>query len=318
MRVDPWADLFRVSPRADPHIPTKPGQDAIVRIAITGASGLLGRALIASAAPRHDIIAGIHSSELLDAGPIEQCPLDLTDAESIRRFVDQTRPDYLIHSAAITDVDLCEREPKRAQILNADATRLIVDAVRNLQTRVVYISTDYVFDGTAGPYSETDATNPINVYGKTKLEGELAVRSLDERGVIVRSASFLGLGGPERPTFAERMLETMRTNPPLRAATDQVSNVTPVDELAFGIMRLIESGGTGIWHIVHPQLISRYDLAVMLAKRAGLDTDQCIQRVAYESLGRAAKRPLQGGLNCEKAIGDLGLTFRLLDDSLTR
>jgi dTDP-4-dehydrorhamnose reductase len=285
-----------------------------LRIAITGASGLLGRALIASASPRHDIIAGIHSAELLDAGPIEQCPLDLTDAQSIRRFVDQSRPDYLIHSAAITDVDLCELEPRRAQSLNADATRLIVDAVRGSQTRVVYISTDYVFDGTAGPYAETDETNPINVYGKTKLEGELAVRSLEERGVIVRSASFLGIGSPERPTFAERMLETMRTNPPLKAAVDQISNVTPVVELAVGIMRLIESGGTGIWHIAHPRLISRYDLAVILAARARLDADRCVQRVAYETLGRAARRPLQGGLNCEKAIGGLGLTFSSLED----
>lgn len=289
-----------------------------MRIAITGASGLLGRALIASASSRHDIIAGIHSSDLLDAGPIEQCPLDLTDAESIRRFVEQSRADYIIHSAAITDVDLCEREPKRAQVLNADATRLLVDVVRELQARVVYISTDYVFDGTAGPYSETDATNPINVYGRTKLEGELAVRSLDERGVIVRSASFLGHGGPESPTFAERMLETMRTNPPLKAAVDQVSNVTPVDELASGILRLIESGGTGIWHIAHPQLISRYDLAVMLAKRAGLDADRCIQRVPYVTLGRAARRPLQGGLNCEKAVRELGLTFRSLAESVSR
>lgn len=289
-----------------------------MRIAITGASGLLGRALIASASPRHDVIAGVHSSELLDIGSIEQCQLDLTDVQSIRRFVEQSRPDYLIHSAAITDVDLCEREPKRAQLLNADATRSLVEAVRGTQTRLLYISTDYVFDGAAGPYSETDATNPINIYGKTKLEGELAVRSLDERGVIVRSASFLGHGGPDRPTFAERMLETMRTNPPLKAAVDQVSNVTPVDELAFGIMRLIESGGTGIWHIAHPQLISRYDLAVLLAKHAGLDADRCIQRVAYETLGRAAKRPLRGGLNCEKANRELGLTFRVLGESVSR
>lgn len=289
-----------------------------MRIAITGASGLLGRALIANASPRHDIIAGVHSAELLDAARIEQCPLDLTDAESIRRFVEHSRPDYLIHSAAITDVDFCEREPKRAQVLNADATRLLVDAVRNLPTRVVYISTDYVFDGTAGPYSETDATNPINVYGKTKLEGELAVRSLDERGVIVRSASFLGTGGSERPTFAERMLETMRTNPPLKAATDQVSNVTPVDELAFGIMRLIESGGTGIWHIAHPQLISRCDLAILLADNARLNSEQWVQGVAYKALKRAATRPLQGGLKCDKAIASLGLTFRPLEESVSR
>lgn len=286
-----------------------------MRIAITGASGLLGRALIASATPRHEILAGIHSSELLDVGSIEQYSLDLTDAQSARRFVEVSRPDYLIHSAAITDVDLCECEPKRAQVLNADSTRLIVDAVRDMPTRVVYISTDYVFDGTAGPYSETDATNPINIYGKTKLGGELAVRSLDERGVIVRSASFLGLGGPERPKFAERMLATMRTNPPLKAAVDQVSNVTPVDELAFGIMRLIESGGTGIWHIAHPDIISRFELATLIARCAGIDMSH-VGKVNYDSLSRDAARPLKGGLKVTKSQDRLGISFRPLAESV--
>ncbi len=286
-----------------------------MRIAITGASGLLGRALIDEAADKHEIVAAFHSSEILDLRYLEQYPLDLAHEDSIRRFIETARADLIIHSAAITDVDLCEREPKLAQIMNAEGTRRIVEAIRNTSTRIVYISTDYVFDGTAGPYAETAPTHPINIYGKTKLEGEVAVLSMEERGTIVRSASFLGRGGPLRPTFVERMLETMRDQPPLQAAYDQRSNITPVDGLASGIIRIVETGASGIWHIAHPQILSRHDLAVLIAERAGIDSSH-IQRVSYDSLKRDAVRPLAGGLKTDKAARDLMLTFRPLQESI--
>lgn len=286
-----------------------------MRIAITGASGLLGRALIECIDPKHEIVAGIHTHELPANSGIVSCRLDLTDADSIRRFVDQCQADVIIHAAAVTDVDLCEQEPGTAQIINAEATELLADVVRSASMRLVYISTDYVFDGLAGPYSESDVTNPINAYGRTKLEGELAVLTLKEHGAIIRSASFLGHGGPGRSTFVEKMLESLRSSPPLRAPFDQVSNVTAVDLLAQGIMRIVESAVSGVWHIAHPQLISRYDLALLLAEYSGFDRSR-VERVAYDSLGRPARRPLRGGLNSEKAIKALGLQFPPLDETI--
>jgi dTDP-4-dehydrorhamnose reductase len=286
-----------------------------VRIAITGASGLLGRALIETASSRHQIVAAFHSTKIPEHPSLELAPLDLTAADSILQFFDIAKPDLVIHSAAVTDVDLCEREPKLAQALNADATRQLVAATRGTTVRIIYVSTDYVFDGSAGPYTETDETHPINVYGRTKLEGEGAVLTAGNRHAIVRTAGFLGCGGPSRPTFVERMLETIRDHLPLRAASDQVSNITPVDELASGIMRLIESGATGIWHIAHPQIISRYDLGIMLARLAAADPSR-IERINYDSLHRAARRPLRGGLKTEKASRDLTLTYRPLKESL--
>ncbi len=286
-----------------------------MRVAITGASGLLGRALLATASDAHHIIAADHSAEILDLKYLEQYRLDLSSESSIREFVDAASADLIVHCAAITDVDLCEREPKLPQLLNADATRHLVDAVQGTSARLLYISTDYVFDGANGPCSETDPTNPINVYGKTKLAGEHAMLSLAERATIVRSASFLGHGSPNRTTFAERMFETMSYNPPLKAVDDQRSNVTPVDELAAGIMHIIESGASGIWHFAHPDVISRYELATLMARSAGIDSSH-VQKVKFSSLKRDAARPLNGGLKVEKAMRELGITFRPLVESV--
>ncbi len=287
-----------------------------MRIAITGASGLLGRALIEKATPHHQIIAASHSTDVIGRGSVEMIPLDLNDVNSIQRFVHSSQADLFIHAAATTDVDRCECEPELARALNAEATSQLVAALRDSTSRILYISTDYVFDGEIGPYGEDDWPNPINVYGKTKLEGEKAVLALGARASIVRSASFLGYGGPSRPTFAERMLESMRENPPLRAAFDQLSNVTPVDALAVCIIKLAESGESGIWHIAHPQILSRYDLAVLLADLAGLGRAS-VESVSYASLHRAAPRPLRGGLKSEKANRVLSLTWRPLKESLT-
>lgn len=286
-----------------------------MRIAITGASGLLGRALLDAAGDKHQLVAAYHSAEILDRKYLEQYPFDLTDEKSIRHFVQSANADLIIHGAAITDVDLCEREPTLAQRLNADATRRMVDVIRNTSTRIVYISTDYVFDGSDGPNAETDSPNPINVYGRSKLDGEVAIQSLAERAAIVRSASFLGHGSADRPTFVERMLEAMRTRPPLLAASDQRSNVTPIDELANGIMRVIEAGASGIWHIAHPDILSRYELALMLAEGAGIDSS-LVRQVKYESLNRDAARPLKGGLKSVWAARDLGISFRPIAESV--
>jgi dTDP-4-dehydrorhamnose reductase len=286
-----------------------------LRIAITGASGLLGKALIVAASPRHQIIAAVHSTNVIARQFLEVVPLDLTEPESIERFIDAAAPDLIIHSAAITDVDLCEREPELARSHNAEPTRQLAHALRRTKTRIVYLSTDYVFDGTSGPYTETDIPHPINVYGQTKLAGEEAILELGDRAAVVRSASFLGKGGPGRPTFAEHMLETMRERPPLKAAHDQSSNITPIDELASGILRLAESGAPGIWHIAHPRILSRYEFALLLAKAANLDP-AFVERVDYASLLRAAARPLRGGLVTVKATKELALSWRPLEESV--
>lgn len=265
-------------------------------MAVTGASGLLGRALVHHLlAQGHDVVAGIHESVCDMAGAVTQLPLDLLNRKSIQRFVHEAAADAIIHGAAWADVDGCERDHAKAEALNAAATEHVIQTAAGSDCRVVYISTDYVFDGRHGPRGEEDPPSPINIYGLTKLEGEKAVRKAGAQHAIVRSSSFLGVGHGDRLTFVEAMVRRMMTNPPLKVPIDQRSNVTPVDYLARGIIEIATHGHEGIWHLVGREVVSRHELALRLVRLFDLDED-VIESVKFEKLERAAPRPLDGGL----------------------
>lgn len=269
-----------------------------MRIGLTGATGLLGRALADHLIQcGHTVIAGVYESRPAESARMNCELLDLTNPASTEHWIATARAECIIHAAAWTDVDGCERDPSRAFTLNASATRVLSDANRrcNRPSRIVYISTDYVFDGESGPKDENAAPAPINVYGASKLEGERILLSADFPTVIVRSASFLGVGAGGRPTFAEGMLERMKKDPPLLAASDQRSNVTSVRFLAQAITELIEDGHTGIRHLAGAEILSRCDLARAIAREFGLPEDS-VEGVPYSDLMRPAQRPLNGGL----------------------
>ncbi|MEW5701513.1 MAG: SDR family oxidoreductase [Candidatus Zixiibacteriota bacterium] len=284
---------------------------------MTGAGGLLGSAVVETAMARgHVVIAGVHRVRRAWPTDVHVIPLDLTLPRSTEKFIEQAQADWVVHTAAMTDVDRCEQDPAAAIILNVAGTRFLVEAVRTAPTRVVYLSTDYVFDGEHGPYAEDDPVAPINVYGRTKYQGEMIVAEDSNRHVIVRSASFLGSGGHGRRTFVDAMVEKMRQSPPLRAAVDQFSNITPVDYLAAAIVEVCERGLGGIWHIAGREVISRYELARQLAVLSGLPVN-VVEGVEYLELGRPAVRPLRGGLRVDKAAAALSTTTPTLAESLT-
>ncbi|HEX9750020.1 MAG TPA: SDR family oxidoreductase [candidate division Zixibacteria bacterium] len=291
------------------------------RVAITGASGLLGQELIGqllavsraeSSGRQPSVFAGLHQSRWMLPTGVVPLPLDLYRERTVRAFVEAAQADWIIHTAALTDVDRCEREPELAQELNAKATQRLCEAVSGTPTRIVYLSTDYVFKGTHGPYAEDAVPNPINVYGRTKLEGEATIRLSGDQHVIVRTASVIG---PWRKTFLDGMVEMMRDNPPLRAAIDQRSNITPVDHLAKAVIEIVEHRRSGVFHIAGGEIISRYELAIRLAQLLKL-SENAVKAVPYESLGRDAKRPLQGGLLARQS--QLSATAPSIEESLSR
>jgi len=284
------------------------------RVAVTGASGLLGRVLVRELlAQGHDVIAAIHESDAAIPESVTGLRLDLLSRESIQHFVQDARADVIIHSAAWTDVDGCEREHDKAEALNATATEHLMDAVGDSSCRVVYISTDYVYDGRSGPKGEDDPPAPINIYGLTKLQGEKAVRKAGPQHAIVRSSSFLGVGQGDRLTFVEAMLRRMKTDPPLKAPTDQRSNITPVDYLAQGIVEIATHAYEGVWHLVLNEILSRYDFARRLAKLFDLENELVVP-VAFAELDRVAPRPLDGGLlsNRELTTPNVSLSDALI------
>jgi dTDP-4-dehydrorhamnose reductase len=192
---------------------------------------------------------------------------DLAVAEQAREALLVTSPQVVIHCAACTDVDGCTRDPDRAWADNATATRNVAQAAAEIGALVLYLSTDYVFDGTKGaPYLEGDEPNPLNVYGESKLAGEEAIRELTEH-VIVRTQWLYGPGGGN---FVASILRAAAAGRDLRVVEDEVGRPTYAPDLADGIWRLLASGARGIFHLAGQGSCSRYELARAALDEAGM------------------------------------------------
>lgn len=267
-----------------------------MKIVVTGAAGQLGVELCDSfRRVGHDVVGATHDT------------LDITDSSAVSAFVDSVRPDWVIHSAAWTAVDACESDPDKAFLVNGDGTANVVAAAATVSARVVYISTDYVFDGTkSGPYVETDEPNPQSVYGASKLAGEHAMRPND---LIVRVSWVCGYHGAN---MVKTILRIASTNPTLAFVSDQVGHPTFADDAAEGIRRLVESGRSGIFHLTNQGAVSWYEFAADVLRAAGDDPGR-VQPITTAELQppRPAKRPANSVLD-NAALRSAGLA--LLDD----
>jgi len=220
--------------------------------------------------------------------PVDLPEVDITDADAMARAVDTGKPDVVIHAAAFTAVDDCERQPERAFLVNSVGTRNVALACRGAGVPMLYISTDYVFDGGKdGPYLENDRTNPLNVYGKSKLEGEGHVRELVPRFWIVRTS---WLFGPLGKSFVQTILGCVRAGEPLRVVDDQVGAPTYTVDLAAKLLEIVERGKTGIYHVTNQGYCSWFEFSKEIARQAGLAQAE-ISPVATSASERPARRP---------------------------
>lgn len=265
-----------------------------MNILVTGSGGQLGAALL-------DLIRGHRI-----AG-IKRPEVDIRDAAAVRKAVASFRPDAIVHAAALTKVDYCEDHADDAQDVNVGGTENVVRAAGG--ARVVYLSTEYVFDGKSGPYAEDDPPNPLSVYARTKYEGELAARQA-KRWTIVRT-TVVYTWRPGSRNFLMQVLD----GKPMRVPNDQISNPTLTENLAGAISELVERGLDGIFNVVGADRVDRHAFALRIARRFGLD-EKLYASVATEELRQRAPRPLSAGLRIDKARRTLGTRLLTLDDSL--
>lgn len=224
-----------------------------MRVLVTGAQGQLGREVVA-AFEGHDVI-GLDLPEI-----------DIGDRGAVLLAVAQAAPDAIVHAAAWTDVDGCEADEERALRVNALGTRNVVEAARQIEARVYYLSTDYVFDGRAGrPYHEWDTTNPLSAYGRSKLGGEQEVR---QGHTIVRTAWLCGRFGSN---FVKSVLARASAGERLRVVHDQHGCPTFADDLAATIHRLVVERRTGLYHVTNQGAASWYEFACAVVSAAGRD-----------------------------------------------
>lgn len=269
-----------------------------MKIFITGGSGLLGSKVAEIAQARGDEIFSGYAHNLPEYG--RAVKFDLLDENGISELVGKIEPEVIIHSAALTDVDRCEREKELAYQMNVEGTRAIATAAEKAGSFLIYISTDYVFDGNRGMYREDDRTNPVSYYGYSKLLGEKFCR-----GCIARTCVIYG----SRPAsgkvnFALWLLNSLKSGKPVGVVTDQFITPTLNTNLARMVLEAAERRLTGIYHLAGATRISRYDYALELAREFDLD-ESLILPSRMEDLMWAAKRPIDSSLDTSKARAEL-------------
>jgi len=247
-----------------------------LRVLITGAGGMLGRDAIAAIAARGHSAIGLARSEL-----------DITDAHAVEDAIGQLRPDVVVNAAAWTDVDGAEANERAAMRVNDTAAGIVAATAASYGAAVLYLSSDYVFDGTKGaPYVESDLPRAISAYGRSKQAGETSTQIANPRHFIVRSSWLFGTGGPN---FVETMLRVGAEQPEVIVVSDQVASPTYTPHLAQALALLIETEEHGIHHIAAAGRCSWFEYAQEIFDQAGVDCR--VMAGTTEMLGRPARRP---------------------------
>jgi dTDP-4-dehydrorhamnose reductase len=269
-----------------------------MRILVTGSSGLLGVQLVRlGLEDGHQVVSGYNVHEPSGGEPIR---LDLAELHSLVPAILRLAPNMIIHTGSITDVDQCEQKPEFAELVNGEATGKIAEAAFALQAYLVYVSTDYVFDGKKGRYAENDTPNPINAYGESKLLGEQLLRKTNPRNCIVRSSVVYGWGRAYRPNFATWVLTNLRSGKMTRVVRDQYASPTLNLNLAEMIWDLSKKRLEGIFHLAGATRINRCDFARSIAEVFHLDP-KLIEEVSSKEIDWKAKRPADSSLAVSKA-----------------
>jgi dTDP-4-dehydrorhamnose reductase len=270
------------------------------KIVITGCCGLLGQKLVQKL--RKHTIVGF---DLLDAYIIPRARIsyrntDISDPDDLQYAVNEYDPDIIVNCAAVTDVDACEKNKALAYMVNVKGAENLVDICLDRDIKLIQISTDYVFDGENGPYSEEDEPNPISYYGVTKHNAEETIMENLKAWMIVRSNVLYGVGVDTQPTFVSWVLEKLQAGKKPSIVTDQYNNPTFVDNLADAVSELIDLNYEGLIHFGGKDYLSRFKFAQAISRAFALE-DDLIQPLLTEELQQAAKRPLQCGLKTDRA-----------------
>jgi dTDP-4-dehydrorhamnose reductase len=280
-------------------------------VLITGANGLLGQKLCLHFSSSFKVIAtDLQPESLVSVPKLSYETLDVTDIRNVDFHVRHYKPSVIINAAAYTDVDGCEIHKDRAWAVNVGGVKNLTKACQEHQVKLVQLSTDYIFDGENGPYSEDDPPRPMSFYGQTKLESEKVIQESGIDFIIVRTNVLYGFGKNVKKNFLLWLLERLSAGEKLSIVTDQFNNPTLADNLAECILEIVQRDLSGILHVAGAEYLSRYDFAVQVAKKFGYDRT-LISPATTESLGQKAKRPPRGGLKIEKAHSLL--STKLLD-----
>jgi len=262
-------------------------------ILITGASGQLGNSVLKQLYGKYELLATDINTNKLNI-PFEV--LDITNLEQIKSTLANFNPDVIINLAAFTDVDGCELNPDKAYLLNAKSVEMLSN---NFDGQFIQISTDYVFDGYNGPYNEGDNTNPLSIYGKTKLEAEKILQDNINNWCILRTNVLFDYYYNTEASFIKWIIDSLKANKSINVVADQWNNPTWTQNLAEISELVINKNVTGLYNYGGADYLNRFEFAQVITDIFNLDKT-LISPISTKSLNQAAPRPLKGGLKIEK------------------
>jgi len=283
------------------------------KVLITGASGLLGSKLVETLSKRYEVTP-THRTRAVHPDSVR---MDIVDGNEVARVLRDVEPDVVVHAAAETNVDKCETDRELAWSVNAEGTRNVATACGKFDVRLVYLSTDYVFDGEKGLYREDDEVNPVNYYGVTKLEGERSVRELCESFVIARTSVLYGWH-PSRANFATWVIDSLRKGERISVVEDHYNSPTLADDLAEMIQRILKIDWSGVYHTAGSDRISRYDFACRITEIFELDKSLVAPIKMKDLSVWVAKRPRDSSLSVDKVRRELKVSPLGLNEALER
>jgi dTDP-4-dehydrorhamnose reductase len=280
----------------------------MMRFLVTGASGLLGLNFCLQYAGQHEIIALTHRVPL-SGSPFQILPVELAEPGAATRVVLDTRPDWIVHCAAVTNLEQSEKDPAQSWRLNAEVPGELALAARQVGAGLVHISTDAVFDGIAGNYSEGDLPHPLSVYAQSKLAGEQAVASANPDAIIAR-VNFYGWSTTGRRSLAEFFYYNLVAGKTISGFHDIFFCPLEVQTLSEILMQMITRNLHGLYHVVSRESLSKYDFGCRIAALFDLDAG-LIQATSWKTSGLVAQRAPNLNLRSEKLAQALG---RVLPD----
>jgi dTDP-4-dehydrorhamnose reductase len=286
------------------------------KILIAGSNGLLGQKLVETFVKDYQVVGiGRKKSANQELSDFQYRPCNITKRKELQQLVDAFKPNFIINAAAYTNVDGCEDEKEDCWNVNASGGENLAHVGRRVGALLVHVSTDYVFDGVQGNYTEESKPNPLGYYGRSKLAGENAIVISGVEYTIVRTMVLYGTAVNIRPNFAIWLIEKLSKGEPVNVVDDQIGNPTLADDLARAIRKIVELRKTGLYHIVGSESIDRYHFALKLAQVFEFDPN-LINPIKTVELKQKAPRPLNSTFNMEKAKRELGVEMKGVEEGL--
>jgi len=286
-----------------------------MRILITGASGLLGLNLTLETADQHTVFGQVNSNAI-QTEAFTVLKADLLEPGAVERLLDQTHPDWVIHCAALANLEACENNPELAWELNTEVPRKLAEACQQGGARLLHVSTDAVFDGKTGGYTEEDPASPVGIYTQTKYQAELAVAAANPTAIIAR-VNLFGWSLKGRRSLAEFFFNNLSAGNPVMGFTDIYFCPLLVNDIAHIFIKMLRKELTGLYHVLSSDSMSKYDFGVAIARKFGLDPELIVPKSVLESSLEAVRSP-NLTLKVDKLIHDLGETPPTISTGIDR